>query len=354
MRLKGSLMNVAPGSDQANGSPKGVSPRARAPRTLQPVEALIARRRLSALAIERGIKGATFIVWSFLLDSTICWQRETEYHFHAYIAEQTGLSKRAVEVAVVALRDAGLIAYEGGRPSQAEGRNKPSRFTILHVRGVLAAGVPHTDVVPLPHGDVAPPTDVTPLPHGDVAPSRTGVSHPATQACGTVPHGDVSYRGENSPEEELPRENTGVGAQVVRLEPSPRPTSGGADAQAVLDAYCEVRAKRGTPVVRPRPYLPYIQEALSANYSATEVLIGMGMWDAEGYRTPKQIPEWVEKSREQGEVPSDLMSVPALLDEGRRRYNRYFARKTASQPARADERRQRSIRAIQEFNRGAL
>ena len=48
-----------------------------------------------------------------------------------------------------------------------------------------------------------------------------------------------------------------------------------------------------------------------------------------------------------------LMSVPELLDEGRGRYNCYFARKTASQPSRADERRQRSIRAIQEFNRGA-
>lgn len=53
------------------------------------------------------------MVWSFLLDSTICWQRTEERHFHSYIATKTGLSKRAVETAVVALREAGLIAYEG-------------------------------------------------------------------------------------------------------------------------------------------------------------------------------------------------------------------------------------------------
>ena len=46
---------------------------------------------------------------TLLLDSTICWQRTEERHFQSFVATQPGLSKRAVSVAVIALRDAGLI-----------------------------------------------------------------------------------------------------------------------------------------------------------------------------------------------------------------------------------------------------
>jgi DNA-binding transcriptional ArsR family regulator len=159
------------------------------------VEALIARRRLGALAIEKGIKGAAFMVWSFLLDSTICWQRTEERHFQSFVATQTGLSKRAVSVAVIALRDAGLIDYEAGRASQTEGRNVPSRFIILNVGAVLDEGVSHQHVTPVSHEEGVPPRDVTPLSHEDVPPSHTGVGHPATQACDTVSHRDVTYRG---------------------------------------------------------------------------------------------------------------------------------------------------------------
>lgn len=125
------------------------------------------------------------MVWSFLLDSTICWQRTEEGHYHSYIAAQTGLSKRAVETAVVTLRRAGLIAYEEGRPSPDEGRNLRSRFTILHVRDVLGDEVPHVDATPLPHTDVAPLShgDVAPVPHGDVAPPDEGPP---------LPHGHVA------------------------------------------------------------------------------------------------------------------------------------------------------------------
>ena len=176
-------MTVAPGPDQAKKPPGGVSSSSRAPRTLQPVEALIARRRLGALAVQKGIKGATFMVWSFLLDSTICWQRTEERHFHSYIATQTGLSKRAVETAVVALREAGLIAYEGGRPSQNEGRNLPSRFTIHHVRDVLGrspttprCGTPTTYRCGTPSSGDAPATyRCGTLPQGHAAPSHTGM-----------------------------------------------------------------------------------------------------------------------------------------------------------------------------------
>lgn len=342
-------MTVAPGPDQAKKPPGGVSSTSRAPRTLQPVEALIARRRLGALAVQKGIKGATFMVWSFLLDSTICWQRTEERHFHSYIAAQTGLSKRAVEVAVVALREAGLIGYEGGRPSQNEGRNLPSRFTILHVRDVLDEGVPHHDVAPLPHTDVVPPRQATTLPHDDVAPSRMSMWHPPTQECDTVPHGDVTYRGENSPGEELARENAGVGAQVVRLKPDALPAPSGAAAQSVLDAYCEAMAEAGTPVVDAESLLPGVRAALRAGYSPRSVLIGMGMWESEGFRSPRQIEEWVQKAARQGPEPSHPMSVPDLLAEGRARYTRFLARKAVATPSKAEVRRQRSLAVIRDF-----
>lgn len=291
------------------------------------------------------------MVWSFLLDSTICWQRTEERHFHSYIAGQTGLSKRAVETAVVALRDAGLIAYEGGRPSQDERRNLPSRFVILHVREVLDEGVPHRDVAPLPHRGAAPPVEGGPVPHEDVAPSRTETGHPATQACGTVPHGDVTYRGKNSPEEELPGENAGVGAQIVRLTLNALPAPSSADAQSVLNAYCEAMAEAGAPVVKANTLLVPIREALDAGYSAAAVLVGMGMWDAEGYRSPRQVHEWIEKAAQHGGSPTEPMSVSDLLAEGRARYTRYLARKTvAATPSKAQVRQVRSLAAIRSFS----
>lgn len=289
------------------------------------------------------------MVWSFLLDSTICWQRTEERHFHSYIATQTGLSKRAVETAVVALREAGLIAYEGGRPSQNEGRNLPSRFTILHVRDVLDEALPHRDVAPLPHTDVVPPHQGTPLPHTDVAPSHKGMRHPPTQECDTVPHGDVTYRGENSLGEELARENAGVGAQVVRLKPDALSAPSGSGAQAVLDAYCEAMAEAGTPVVDADALLPGIRVALRAGYSPRTVLIGLGMWESEGFRSPRQIEEWVQKAARQGPEPSHPMSVPDMLTEGRDRYVRFLARKAVATPSKAEVRRQRSLAVIRDF-----
>lgn len=92
-------MTVAPGPDQAKKPTGGVSSTSRAPRTLQPVEALIARRRLGALAIEKG-----------------------------------------------------------SRASQTEGRNVPSRFIILNVGAVLDEGVSHQHVTPVSHEEGGTPS----------------------------------------------------------------------------------------------------------------------------------------------------------------------------------------------------
>ena len=135
------------------------------------------------------------------------------------------------------------VAYEGGRPSQNEGRNLPSRFTILHVRDVLDEGVPRRDVAPLPHTDVV-----------HVAPSA------------------------------------------------------------------------GTPVVKSESLLPGIRSALRAGYSPRSVLLGLGMWDSEGFRSPRQIEEWVQKAARHGPEPSYPMSVPDLLAEGHTRYRAHLAR----------------------------
>ncbi len=289
------------------------------------------------------------MVWSFLLDSTICWQRTEERHFQSFVATQTGLSKRAVSVAVIALRDAGLIGYEAGRASQTEGRNVPSRFIILNVGAVLDEGVSHQHVTPVSHEEEVPPRDVTPLSHEDVPPSHTGVGHPATQACDTVSHRDVTYRGENSPKEELARENAGVGAQVVRLKPDALPAPSGAAAQSVLAAYCEAMTEAGTPVVKSEALLPGIRSALRAGYSPRSVLIGLGMWDSEGFRSPRQIEEWVQKAARHGPEPSHPMSVPDLLAEGHARYRAHLARKSVATPSKAEVRRQRSLAVLRDF-----
>lgn len=225
----------------------------------------------------------------------------------------------------------------------------PSRFIILNVGAVLDEGVSHQHVTPVSHEEGVPPRDVTPLSHEDVPPSHTGVGHPATQACDTVSHRDVTYRGENSPGEELTRENAGVGAQVVRLKPDALPAPSGAAAQAVLDAYCEAMAEVGTPVVKAEALLPGIRAALRAGYSPRSVLIGLGMWDSEGFRSPRQIEEWVQKAARQGPEPSHPMSVPDLLAEGRERYTRFLARKAVATPSKAEVRRQRSLAVLRDF-----
>ena len=209
--------------------------------------------------------------------------------------------------------------------------------------------LPHRDVAPLPHTDVVPPHQGTPLPHDDVAPSPIAVGHPASRACGTVPQRDVTYRGENSLGEELARENAGVGAQVVRLKPDALSAPSGSGAQAVLDAYCEAMAEAGTPVVDADALLPGIRAALRAGYSPRTVLIGLGMWESEGFRSPRQIEEWVQKAARQGPEPSHPMSVPDLLAEGRDRYVRFLARKAVATPSKAEVRRQRSLAVIRDF-----
>ncbi len=164
-----------------------------------------------------------------------------------------------------------------------------------------------------------------------------------------MPHGDVTYRGEKSPGEELTRENAGVGAQVVRLKPDALPAPSGSGAQAVLDAYCEAMAEAGTPVVDADALLPGIRAALRAGYSPRTVLIGLGMWESEGFRSPRQIEEWVQKAARQGPEPLHPMSVPDLLAEGRDRYVRFLARKAVATPSKAEVRRQRSLAVIRDF-----
>ena len=168
-----------------------------------------------------------------------------------------------------------------------------------------------------------------------------------------MPHGDVTYRGEKSPGEELTRENAGVGAQVVRLKPDALPAPSGSGAQSVLAAYCEAMAEAGTPVVDAEALLPGTRAALRAGYSPRSVLIGLGMWDSEGFHSPRQIEEWVQKAARQGPEPSHPMSVPDLLAEGRERYTRFLGRKAVATPSKADQRRQRSLAAIHAFTEGS-
>ena len=58
-----------------------------------------------------------------------------------------------------------------------------------------------------------------------------------------------------------------------------------------------------------------IREAITAGYSAQMVLIGLGMWDAEGFKTTRQVGEWVEKAGREGPLPTGQHSVAELLEE---------------------------------------
>lgn len=118
---------------------------------------------------------------------------------------------------------------------------------------------------------------------------------------------------------------------------------------AVLEAYCEAMREAGTPVAKPGPLLAGIKAAMQAGYSPAMVLIGLGMWEAEGYRHPKQIPEWVEKAARQGSEPSHAMTATDLLLEGQGRYQQYLERRDLKKPSRAEIRQAQSMQAITRF-----
>ena len=108
-------------------------------------------------------------------------------------------------------------------------------------------------------------------------------------------------------------------------------------------------AEAGTPVVDADALLPGIRAALRAGYSPRTVLIGLGMWESEGFRSPRQIEEWVQKAARQGPEPSHPMSVPDLLAEGHTRYRAHLARKALATPSKAEVRRQRSLAVIRDW-----
>ncbi|WP_143470040.1 hypothetical protein [Kocuria marina] len=123
-------------------------------------------------------------------------------------------------------------------------------------------------------------------------------------------------------------------------------------AQAVLEGYCEAMAEAGTPVAQPGPVLAGIKAAMKVGYTARMTLIGLGMWEAEGYRQPKQITEWVEKAARQGSEPSQAMGAADLLLEGRARYQQYLVRRELATPSKAEVRRAESARSISRYLQG--
>lgn len=111
-------------------------------------------------------------------------------------------------------------------------------------------------------------------------------------------------------------------------------------------------ATAGAPVVKAGTILTGIRSALEAGYSPRMVLIGLGMWEGEGFRSPRQVEEWVQKAARQGAEPQNPASAADLLAESRRRYYSYFDRKTAAGTSKGNVRRQRSMAAIRAFNQG--
>lgn len=339
-------MKVSPGADQARDTPG--SPR---PRELTLIEALRAQRLLNQRARQR-VDGPAFVVWSVLLDSTLGFQSTRATHFHAHLAAEANVTTKTVSRAIKTLVSAGLIEYQPGYASEGLGRNLPSQFTVRDVGEVLTAwaenqGEKGSTGVPPRQG--VPPGQSPPVPPSEGAPSSPARGHGPDSPDPTVPPEESTYRGENVTGKYLMGENSGVGVQVVRSTPAAHPAPNDLDAQAVLDAYCAWMAERGTPVIKPAPLLAPIREAITAGYSAQMVLIGLGMWDAEGFRTTRQVGEWVEKAGREGPLPTGQHSVAELLEEGRRRYAHFLARKNLSMPSKADQRRLRSMRAMQEF-----
>lgn len=98
--------------------------------------------------------------------------------------------------------------------------------------------------------------------------------------------------------------------------------------------------------------LGYLLGADALPASLRCALIGLGMWEAEGYRHPKQIPEWVEKAARQGSEPNQAMAAADLLLEGQSRYQQYLVRREVTPLSKADVRRVQSARAISRFLQG--
>lgn len=292
-----------------------------------------------------------------VLNQTIRYQRRAVPVTRQRLAGLANIHPNSLGAVLQELAALGFISYEAGR-----GKTK-SRIEVvipldweLHEQDLLepevaATAISHDAPEVAAGATSTPQTEVAMAPTSPVAMSATPeVAMPTT----TEVVASATRTGEVDEKTETRRRGGGeVVALPARVAISTSSPGSPEVARSVLDAYCEAMAEAGTPVVKAEALLPGIRAALRAGYSPRSVLIGLGMWDSEGFRSPRQIEEWVQKAARHGPEPSHRMSAPDLLAEGRERYTRFLGRKAEATPSKADVRRQRSLAAIRSFTKGA-
>lgn len=293
-----------------------------------------------------------------VLNQTIRYQRRAVPVTRKRMAGLADIHPNSLGAVLQELHRLGFIVYEAGR-----GKTK-SRIEVviphdweLHEQDRLGSEVAATATSD-EASDVA--VDATSAPTAEVATAATSpvaVGATSEVAAGATTEVAVSATRTGEIDEKTETGSKGGGGEVVTLSTkiaAAAPPPGASDALAVLDAYCAAMAAAGAPVVEAEALLAGIKAALKAGYSPRMTVVGLGMWESEGFRSPRQIPEWVEKAARQGPEPQTPSTAADLLAEGWERYRRYLGRKTAPATSKPDLRRQRSLAAIRSFTEGAL
>ena len=362
-------MTIAPGPDQANKSSAGVSgsptrgkqpqgrwkhredgwrayeetatlPAPRADRAMGLVDALKVQALISHHACQAQLTARQYRVLMAVMGHLLRWQRLEAQAAAALLSRFSGVPQSTIGLVLKELHELGFIEY---RPGVGKAKN---RVRVIVPEGWEAAQ----------GGWVSASTGSADSSESeDSTDSEESESSKSDESASTESEESESSDSADGSGGSFGRTSTGSkgGGEAVALparDATSTPSPGGPEvAQSVLAAYCKAMTEAGTPVVKSEALLPGIRSALRAGYSPRSVLIGLGMWDSEGFRSPRQIEEWVQKAARQGPEPSHPMSVPDLLAEGHTRYRAHLARKALATPSKAEVRRQRSLAALREF-----
>ena len=287
----------------------------------------------------QGTKSAvTLAVWTAVANRTLGYRVLDDSVGHAALRREAAVARPGRGLAELAAL--GVIEYRPGFQTTEAGEASiitvivPSGFPLTGDLGDKARGygtavhAPVTAVhTPMDQSDIPPVTAVhrgmsqqSTFPPGNHETSHEG--REGVVASDSLVTTARDHLGETSPgvAAELADQFDAVVASA--LDRGPVQEKGQDQPQAareILTAFVSACRSSGHPLTRPQALIPGIEAALATGYSPAAVLVGLGFWRAEGFCSPKQIPEMTERAAVHGPHPVGT-SANALLAEGARRF----------------------------------